>query len=175
MRLKLPRAEGKAGTIPAARPGPENGQAAVEVPAQTNNSTGGTAMTQPLRLGSLAILLGALLPSTGLAFGVGHHGGIILDCTAPIFFEEAPGKDAKVPVFQKFSFTASENTDPSTLKVWVNAKPVPFTVSEQRSGRLSVEAALPEPIAQGRAWIKVTGISHDGCDQLHTWNVYAGE
>lgn len=112
--------------------------------------------------------------STGFAFGVGHHGGIILDCTAPVFFEESPAKEAKVRVFEKFSFTASDNTDAETLKVWVNAQPVEFTVTPQRSGRLTVEGRLPQPISQGRVWIKVTGVSHDGCDQLHTWNVYAG-
>jgi hypothetical protein len=112
--------------------------------------------------------------SAGFAFGVGHHGGIILDCTAPVFFEESPAREAKVGVFEKFSFTASDNTDAETLKVWVNAQPVEFTVAPQRSGRLTVEGRLPQPISQGRVWIKVTGVSHDGCDQLHTWNVHAG-
>ncbi len=120
------------------------------------------------------IVLGAL-PSTGLAFGVSHHGGMILDCTAPIFFDESPPKDAKVGLFEKFSFTASENTDAETLKVWVNTQPVEITVTPQASGRLTVEGKLQQPIPQGKVWIKATGVSDDGCDQLHNWNVYVGQ
>jgi len=116
----------------------------------------------------------ALAPAVGFPFVAGHHGGLIINCTAPTFFEESPGKDARVPLLEGFSFTASENTDPDTLEVRVNNQPVPIKVTPQRSGRYAVEVHLPQPIAQGRAWIKVTGVSDDGCDQLHTWNVYSG-
>lgn len=131
-------------------------------------------MSRSCIFGAFGVLVAMAAPSAALAFGVSHHGGIILDCTAPIFFEESPGKDAKVPVFEKFSFTASDNTDAATLQVWVNAKPVKFSVEEQRSGRLAVEGFVDQPITSGKAWIKVTGVSHDGCDQLHTWNVFVG-
>lgn len=120
----------------------------------------------------LAVLMA--LPAIGSAFVTGHHGGLIINCTAPIFFEESPARDAKVGVFRQFSFTASDNTDPLTLKAWINNQPVAITVTRQRSGRYTVEGILAEPITQGRAWIKATGVSDDGCDQLHTWNVYAG-
>lgn len=127
-------------------------------------------MIKPVAIASLAYLL----PATVFAFGVSHHGGIILDCTPPIFFDESPAKEAGVPALQKFSFVASENTDRDTIKVWVNNEPVAVTISEQRSGRLAVEGVLSQPITDGRAWIKVTGYSNDGCDQLHVWNVYSG-
>jgi hypothetical protein len=130
------------------------------------------ARNSAFRILSLVSL--ALAPAAGFPFAVGHHGGIILNCTAPTFFEESPAKDAKVDLFEKFSFTASDNTDPATLEVRVNTQPVEIKVTPQRSGRYTVEGRLPQPIIQGRAWIKVTGVSHDGCDQLHTWNVYAG-
>jgi len=118
--------------------------------------------------------LACLAPATVFAFGVSHHGGIILDCTPPIFFEESPAKESRVPAFQKFSFVASENTDRDTVKAWVNNQPVAIAISEQRSGRLAIEGALPQPVTEGRVWIKVTGYSNDGCDQLHVWNVHAG-
>jgi hypothetical protein len=131
-------------------------------------------MTRSIAFGFLSFIALSAASSAGFAFGVSHHGGVILDCTAPVFFEESPAREAKVGAFEKFSFTASENTDAETLKVWVNAQPVEFTATPQRSGRLTVEGTLPQPIPQGKVWIKVTGVSHDGCDQLHTWNVYAG-
>lgn len=116
------------------------------------------------------------IPTVTFAYGTGHHGGMILDCTAPEFFEESPSKDAKVAVLDTFSFTASDNTDPATLKVWVNTQPITdIQITPQRSGRLSVNARLPEPVSKGRAWIKVTAVSQDGCDQLHNWYVYTGQ
>lgn len=123
---------------------------------------------------ALCLLALAVAPAACPAAVTGHHGGMIIHCTAPIFFEESPPKDAKVAVFQAFSFTASENTDPATLKAWVNTREVALTVTPQRSGRFTVAGALPEPLTEGRVWIKATGVSDDGCDQLHTWNVYAG-
>lgn len=129
-------------------------------------------MNKKALLAGLSLVSLAVLPLTARGFAVGHHGGIILDCTAPVFFDESPPKDAKVASVDRFSFTASEDTDPETLKVWVNAQPVEITITPQLSGRLTVSGKLPQPITQGKAWIKATGVSHDGCDQLHTWNVY---
>lgn len=131
-------------------------------------------MVRKIAFGILSLIALGLAPTSSFAFVTGHHGGLILNCTAPIFFEESPGKDAKVKALETFTFTASDNTHPESLKVWVNTVPVDIKITPQRSGRLTVEGSLPQPITQGRAWIKVTGMSHDGCDQLHTWNVYTG-
>jgi len=113
--------------------------------------------------------------SSSASAAVGHHGGVIVKCTSPIFFEESPPKDAKVVSFDQFSFTASDNTDPETLKAWINTQPVDISVTPQRSGHYKVEGKLAQPITQGRVWIKAQGLSQDGCDQLHNWNVYVGQ
>lgn len=123
----------------------------------------------------LSLIALGLSPTASQAYGVSHHGGMILDCTPPMFFGESPPKDAKVAALDKLAFTASENTVAESLKVWVNAQPVAITTQKELSGRVHVEAKLDPPIAQGKAWIKVTGDSDDGCDQLHTWNVYLGQ
>lgn len=106
------------------------------------------------------------------AFGVSHHGGIILDCTPPLFFDESPAREAQVNQVRDFSFVASDNTDAETLKVWVNNQPIPFTITELRSGRLEVKGTLPETVTSGKVWFKVTGVSKDGCDELHNWNAF---
>ena len=124
-----------------------------------------------LGLSSLVLVV----PLTGHALPSGHHGSLVTQCTDPRFFEESPGDNAKVERLERFSFTASDNTDPTSIEVLVNLRPADISVTPQRSGQLAVEAKLAEPITQGRAWIKVTGMSHDGCHQLHTWNVYAGQ
>ncbi len=121
----------------------------------------------PLWLAALAVV-----SADAPAAAVSHHGGPILHCDPPQFFDETPPKDSRVSSFQQFSVTASNNTDPSTIKVWVNNEPVAVTVTEQRSGRLLLQGSLAAPISSGKAWIRVTGDSNDGCDDLHVWNVY---
>ena len=107
------------------------------------------------------------------ALPLGHHGSLVTQCTDPRFFAESPAPDAQVSSLDHFSFTASDNTDSASIKVKVNLQPVEIKVTPKRSGEWAIEATLPTPITEGRAWIKVTGMSHDGCDQIHTWNVYA--
>jgi hypothetical protein len=127
-------------------------------------------------LHGLLLLAATLLIPTAQArpeMPLGHHGGLVTQCTDPSFFEETPGKEAQVKTLEKFSFTASDNTDPDYLEAWVNLQPVLLTITPQRSGRLSIEGKLPAPITQGRAWIKVIGYSRDGCELIHNWNVYA--
>lgn len=104
--------------------------------------------------------------------GVGHHGGPILDCEPPVFFDEVPARDSHVESFRDFSFAASGNTEADTVRLWVNNQITPYAASVERSGRLKIQASLATPITEGRVWVKVTGYSHDGCDQLHVWNVY---
>ena len=135
-------------------------------------------MFKPARV--LLLLLSALtvtpfsLAQSTRELPLGHHGSLVTSCTDPRFFDESPGPEAQVSSLEHFSFTASDNTDPATLAVKVNLQPVEIKVSPKRSGEWAVEASLATPIQEGRAWIKVTGMSHDGCEQIHTWNVHAG-
>lgn len=114
----------------------------------------------------------AALSANVPAAGVSHHGGPLLSCDPPQFFDETPAKDSKVPSFQDFSITASANTDGSTVKAAVNNEPVAVTITEERSGRLLIKGSLKAPLTTGRAWLRVTGDSKDGCDELFVWNVY---
>ncbi|MDD2769187.1 MAG: hypothetical protein PHT19_10665 [Methylococcus sp.] len=118
----------------------------------------------------------ALLLSSGTAPAVGlsHHGGIILDCTPPLFFEESPANDATVEVFDRFAFTASADTDPATVHVWVDGKAVTPTITPQRSGRLTVEGRAESPISQSGARVRVlvSGFSKDGCERSHAYYVH---
>jgi hypothetical protein len=102
----------------------------------------------------------------------GHHGDWIVTCHPPKFIQEKPTKDSWVSVFQDFEFTASENTDAKTLKVWVNNKALDVLIDKRPSGHYRIVGKLPEPLLQGKAWIKVTSESNDGCNDLRAWNVY---
>jgi hypothetical protein len=141
----------------------------------THKSRGFTMFTYRFH-GLLWLTVALLIPAADARppMPLGHHGGLVTQCTEPSFFEETPAKEAQVTTLEKFSFTASDNTEPDYLEAWVNLQPVALTITPQRSGRLTVEGKLAAPITEGRAWIKVIGYSRDGCELIHTWNVYAG-
>ena len=103
-----------------------------------------------------------------------HHGGVILDCAPPAFFDQTPTKDAKVAAIQDFSVTASDNTDRDTIKVWANNEPVEVSVTPQRSGQWLIQGRLKAPVTTGKVWFRVNAESNDGCDDNSVWNVYAG-
>jgi len=128
-----------------------------------------------LHIAATALLALAVASSASLAGSrIGHHGGIILDCEPPHFFDQMPGKDAKVSSIQDFSLTASDNTDQETIKVWANNEPVAVTITKQRSGQFLIQGHLKEAVPKGKVWFRVTAESNDGCDENSAWNVYAG-
>jgi hypothetical protein len=131
-------------------------------------------MTHP-HLAVLASLTLALSTATAFAGrAVSHHGGPILHCEPPQFFDQTPAKDARVRSILDFSVTASDNTDRDTIKLWANNEPVEVKVTQERSGRFLIEGRLKEAVTQGRVWFRINAESNDGCDENGTWNVYAG-
>jgi hypothetical protein len=102
----------------------------------------------------------------------GHHGDWIVTCHPPKFIQEKPLQDSQVSAFQEFEFIASQNTDAQTLKVWVNNKLLNVVITPLPSGYYRIVGKLPEPLLEGKAWIKVTSESNDGCNDLRAWNVY---
>ncbi len=117
-----------------------------------------------------AILLFAATAAAGSR--TGHHGDWLVTCHKPKFIQEKPVMDSAVSEFQTFEFTASDNTDAATLKVWVNNNPLKVTIDKRPSGYYRVTGKLVEPIREGKAWIKVSSESNDGCNDLRAWNVY---
>lgn len=122
---------------------------------------------------SSLFLIGFLISANVVAGPrTGHHGDFIITCHPPKFIQEKPQDNAQVRSFQEFEFTTSDNTDAKTLKVWVNNKPFDATIIPLPSGHYRVKGKLPEPLLEGKAWIKVTSESNDGCNALRAWNVY---
>ena len=128
--------------------------------------------TQFAVIACLAIAISA--PAANAAPRVGHHGGLILDCKPPQFFDQTPGKDAKAISIQEFSITASDNTDPETVKAWANSEPLEVKVTQERSGSYLIKGHLKAPVTAGKVWFRVNAESNDGCDENSSWNVFAG-
>ena len=124
----------------------------------------------PHRLGLCALFL-MTFASQAMEF-TGHHGGAVINCKDPEFYQESPAPNAKVSRLEKVSFIASDNTMIESLIVQVNLEPAKTRIIQNGNGTFTVEADLALPITKDRAWIKVTGHSDDGCQQLHTWDVF---
>ncbi len=131
-------------------------------------------MPQLSLLAIACLALALFTPTVYSAPRVSHHGGLILHCEPPRFFDQAPGKDAKVASIQDFSLVASDNTDQATIKVWANNEPVEVKITQERSGSFLVQGHLKEAVTKGKVWFRVNAESNDGCDDNSTWNVFAG-
>jgi len=119
----------------------------------------------------------ALAISASAAFSaprVSHHGGLLLDCAPPKFYDQTPGNNAKLATIADFSLTASDNTDSTTIKVWANNEPVEVKVTQERSGSFLIQGRLKEPVSSGKVWFRVNAESNDGCDENSAWTVFAG-
>ena len=124
----------------------------------------------PHRLGLCALFL-MTFASQAMEF-TGHHGGAVINCKDPEFYQESPAPNAKVSRLEKVSFIASDNTMTDSLIIQVNLEPAKTRIIQNGNGTFTVEADLALPITKDRAWIKVTGHSDDGCQQIHTWDVF---
>jgi len=127
---------------------------------------------QAIALSFLALACASSAASAGSRLS--HHGGLILNCEPPHFFDQTPAKDAKVAAIQDFSVTASDNTDRDTIKVWANNEPVEVQITQERSGQFLIRGRLPTPVNTGKVWFRVNAESNDGCDENSAWNVHAG-
>ena len=122
-------------------------------------------------LACLLMLMACMNPAWSMEF-TGHHGGVVTNCKDPEFYHETPAPNAKVKLLETFSFIASENTMTESLEVAVNLEPVKTQIRQNGNGTFTVEARITPPKTEGRAWIRVTGHSDDGCQQLHTWDIF---
>ena len=147
-------------------------KATLDLPSPRPSPGGKWFTTAGFYIACLALAFATL--TANAAPRVGHHGGLILDCKPPQFFDQTPGKDAKAASVQDFSILASDNTDPGTIKVWANNAPVEVKVTQQRSGSFLIEGHLREPVTTGKVWFRVNAESNDGCDENSSWNVFAG-
>ncbi|MBK8816012.1 MAG: hypothetical protein IPN42_11185 [Methylococcaceae bacterium] len=122
---------------------------------------------------NLLLLFFVMYSATAIAGSrTGHHGDWLVKCHVPKFIQEKPAQDSSVQSFQEFEFVASDNTDAATLKVWVNNKPLIVSIDKRPSGYYRIFGKLPEPLVEGKAWIKVWSESNDGCNDLRAWNVF---
>jgi len=121
------------------------------------------AMLSALAMLFLTPTVNAYVPNTG---GGGGGGGA---CAKPKFSHFIPAAKAEAKSGTEFSFVASANTHPKTIKVTVKEVPVELTVPTQSESAYVVTGKLPESLKNTFARISISAESSGQCKGTEGW------
>jgi hypothetical protein len=116
------------------------------------------------------LIIPTLLSSHALAYG-GGGGSSTKACDKPKFSEFTPPANAEVASGSAFSFTASKNTYPSTIKVTIKDRPVEVKTQEQANGVFEVSGKFPEGVKDSYARIAINADAQSNCKGSGGWLV----
>lgn len=123
-------------------------------------------------LGIFVLLLATA--SNGWAYGGGGAGGS-KSCEKPKFSNFSPAENAQVAAGASFSFTASKNTYPNTIKVTVKGKDTPVTSNKKPDGTYSVSGKIPDSAKGDFARIAISADAQSNCKGSGGWLVKVSE
>ena len=92
-------------------------------------------------------------------------------CAKPKFSEFIPAEKAEVKPGSDFSFVASANTYPGTLKVTVKDQPITLSVDDKNGTAFKVSGKLPKDLTDSYARINITGEGANKCKGSGGWLV----
>lgn len=119
---------------------------------------------------TIAVLM--LVASQAGAYGVGDNSrsGSVNTCTKPRFTDFSPEDKAEVAPGSSFSFRASGNTHPETIKVTVKGVPATIEIGPKTEGAsVSVHGTLPAELKDTYAKILIDAQSN--CKGSSGWLV----
>ncbi len=90
-------------------------------------------------------------------------------CAKPEFSDKVPAENAQVAVGSSFSFTASANTYPNTIKVAVKGLPSTIKVTPKNQGGFQVSGTLPASLKGVYARIGITADGQNNCKGGGGW------
>jgi|JYMV01.1.fsa_nt_gi hypothetical protein len=103
----------------------------------------------------LVVLVLGLAPPNAWSYGGG--GSQSTSCKKPSFKDMTPVKGTVVSPGARFSFTASSNTNPRSIKVVVKGNEVELSV--EKNGSINVSGNLPSSIKGGYARVNISASS----------------
>ncbi|CAA9891740.1 conserved hypothetical protein [Candidatus Methylobacter favarea] len=95
-------------------------------------------------------------------------------CAKPRFTEFVPAEKAEMAAQSAFSFTASPNTNPDSIKVAIKDQPVDVKVTPKAQG-FQVSGTLPDKLKGGYARININAEGHNKCKGSGGWLVKIAE
>ncbi len=122
------------------------------------------------RYNSFWIFALMLASSTSWAYGGGSSSSKA--CAKPTFSDFVPAENAEVTAGAEFSFTASANTHPESIKVSVKNLPATIKVSPKNGGSLlEVSGTLPASLKDTYARIAIEADAQSNCKGGGGWLV----
>lgn len=117
-----------------------------------------------------------LMMVTGTAWAYGGGGSSSSKaCAKPKFTHFVPAENAEVKAGSAFSFTASKNTYPNTIKVTVKDQSTTVKVTPKNDGGFEVSGTLPASLKGPYARIAITADALSNCNGAGGWLVKIAE
>lgn len=96
-------------------------------------------------------------------------------CAKPEFTNFVPAENAEVTAGSTFSFIASANTFPNTIKVTVKGLPATLKVTPRNEGGFQVSGTMPSSLKSDYARIAITADGQNNCKGDGGWLVKIAE
>ncbi len=123
---------------------------------------------------SLGLILSIVISSSVWAYGGGSSSSS-KSCEKPKFTDFKPAANAEVPPGADFSFTASKNTYPNTIKVTVKDRSVTVNTTKESNGTFEVSGKLPTSVKGSYARIAINADAQSNCKGSGGWLVKVTE
>ncbi|MDD5268100.1 MAG: hypothetical protein PHO08_13390 [Methylococcales bacterium] len=116
-----------------------------------------------------------LMLVTGTSWAYGGGSSSTKACAKPKFTNFVPAENAEVAAGSSFSFTASANTHPNSIKVTVKGLPANIKVTPKNAGNLEVSGTLPASLKGTYARIAIEADAQNNCNVGGGWLVKIAE
>jgi hypothetical protein len=114
----------------------------------------------------------ALMIVTNTAWAYGGGSSSSKACDKPKFTNFVPAENAEAKAGSAFSFTASKNTYPTTIKVTVKEQAVVIKSAPKNDGTFAVSGKIPASIKAGAfARIAINADAQSNCKGTGGWLV----
>jgi hypothetical protein len=121
----------------------------------------------------LTTLVLILITSTSWAYGGGSSS--TKACAKPKFADFVPVENSQVAIGARFSFSASANTHPNSIKVTVKGIPAEIKVTTKNTGIIEVSGTLPTSLKGDYARIAISAEAPNNCNGVGGWLVKIAE
>lgn len=124
------------------------------------------------RYSGLWVLVLMMITGTCWAYGSSSSSAA---CVKPKFTDLVPAENTEVVPGAIFSFTASANTYPDSIKVTVKGQPTTINVTPRDSGSFEVKGAIPASLKGTYARIAIAADGQSNCKGSDGWLVKIAE
>lgn len=110
-----------------------------------------------------------LMLVSGTCWAYGGSSSSTKACAKPKFSDFMPIENAEVAANSSFSFTASKNTYPDSIKVSVKDIPVTIDVKNENEGTFHVTGTLPPALKGTFARVLISADAQNNCKGSGGW------